>query len=496
MLQDLKFSYKISLIPLLFVIVLIGIAISIWLTNDTNNKLLKKIEYGYVSYVELSNDLSSNIKELQRNFQDAVAAQDSSKLAATGMIAASFDSLITNAKANSFIKSDTILSDLQAKFKFYFDLALSTSEKMVAGDFTEETTNNIQEMISKYKEITTILASIEKDSKAKMSESFRTTSENTKNNGFIIIISILFLMLILIVLIFRINRITTTPLLAIVNSLNSLSEGKLNSNVNSEYLKRKDEIGNVSRSLKQLIDRLQEIVQEVLDGSDTVIIASSELERSSLELGKGATTQAASSEEISSTMEEMLSTISSNKENLEYTRSISEKVSKSIIEVEKSSKHSIEAIQQIAEKISIIDDIAFQTNLLALNAAVEAARAGEQGKGFAVVATEVRRLAERSRVAGIEINDISKLTVEKSLIAGKLLEQIIPEIENTLKLIQGTVVSTMEQNSGIEQVTSSLQGLNDITQSTLATSEQLTANAETLTSKSVHLKQIIEFFTR
>jgi methyl-accepting chemotaxis protein len=151
-------------------------------------------------------------------------------------------------------------------------------------------------------------------------------------------------------------------------------------------------------------------------------------------------------------------------------------------------------MREIADKVSIISDIAFQTNILALNAAVEAARAGEQGRGFAVVAAEVRKLAERSKVAAEEIERISKKGVLLSDEAGKMLTQVVPEIERAAKLVQEIAAASVEQTSGAEQVNSALQQLNQVTQQNAAASEEMATASEELASQAEQLRDVVSYF--
>lgn len=154
----------------------------------------------------------------------------------------------------------------------------------------------------------------------------------------------------------------------------------------------------------------------------------------------------------------------------------------------------VESMKKIADKISIIEEIARQTNLLALNAAVEAARAGDHGKGFAVVATEVRKLAERSQLAASEINELSSSSVSIADKSGKLLEQIVPNIQSTAKLVQEIAASSIEQNSGANQVNSAIQQFNQVIQQNAAGAEEMASSSEELSTQAENLREAIGFF--
>jgi methyl-accepting chemotaxis protein len=193
-------------------------------------------------------------------------------------------------------------------------------------------------------------------------------------------------------------------------------------------------------------------------------------------------------------MEQMVANIEQNTQNAIQTDKIALVVAKDAENVRKASQESMIAIKNIASKIKIINDIAFQTNILALNAAVEAARAGEHGRGFAVVAAEVRRLAERSKIAADEINNLSINGVNITEESTGLLNNIIPQIEKTTRLIQEIAAASKEQNTGAEQVNNAIQQLNDITQQNASASEEMSASAEQMTGQAEQLLDLISYF--
>ncbi|WP_231750152.1 methyl-accepting chemotaxis protein, partial [Blastomonas sp. CCH1-A6] len=150
----------------------------------------------------------------------------------------------------------------------------------------------------------------------------------------------------------------------------------------------------------------------------------------------------------SASMEEMAANIKQNADNAAQTEKIARQSSKDAEISGEAVNKAVGAMQMIAEKIGIVQEIARQTDLLALNAAVEAARAGEHGRGFAVVASEVRKLAERSQGAAAEISQVSSDTVKAAGEAGEMLARLVPDIRRTAELVSEISAACREQDIG------------------------------------------------
>lgn len=255
-----------------------------------------------------------------------------------------------------------------------------------------------------------------------------------------------------------------------------------------------DEIAKLLYDLREMISRLRNIVNSIVDGATEISTSSIELNNIAQGILSGASTQASSAEEVSSSMEEMVANIQQNTENSGNTNKISDKLAHDIEKIGAESEKSMVSIRKISERINIVNDIAFQTNLLALNAAVEAARAGEHGKGFAVVAAEVRKLAERSKVAADEILKLSKESVTNTDSSVELIREIIPEIKRTSVLIQEITAGSIEQTNGAEQINNAIQQLNNVTQQNAANADVLVNSSEKMNSEAEKLKDLIGFF--
>jgi methyl-accepting chemotaxis protein len=256
-----------------------------------------------------------------------------------------------------------------------------------------------------------------------------------------------------------------------------------------------DEVGKTLSSIQAMQNKLKEIISTIALTADNIFSASTEMNSSVQVMSEGATNQASSAEEVSSSMEEMAANIQQNTDNARQTEKIAEKASGEIREGNDAVNKTVSSMKVIASKISIIGEIARQTNLLALNAAVEAARAGEHGKGFAVVAAEVRKLAERSQAAASEIDQVSASSVEIATKSGKLLEELVPNIQKTSDLVQEIAAASIEQNTGADQINNAIQQLNQVIQQNAATAEELSASSEELATQAEKLKELVSYFT-
>ncbi|BBU64281.1 hypothetical protein MSC49_42160 (plasmid) [Methylosinus sp. C49] len=271
----------------------------------------------------------------------------------------------------------------------------------------------------------------------------------------------------------------------------AVASGDLTRDIEAEA---NDEIGDLINALKTMVVNLREIIAKTSNAAHNVASGAQELSASAEQLSQGATEQASSAEEASASMEEMASNIKQNADNANQTETIAHQSARNAEASGEAVDRAVTAMQTIADKIGIVQEIARQTDLLALNAAVEAARAGEHGKGFAVVASEVRKLAERSQTAAAEIGVLSTDTVKAAREAGEMLTKLVPDIRRTASLVEEITSACREQDAGAAQINQAIQQLDKVTQQNASSSEEVSATSEELSSQAEQLQATIAFF--
>jgi len=305
--------------------------------------------------------------------------------------------------------------------------------------------------------------------------------------------------------IFFVRRMVTKPLDEAVRVCTSIADGDLSTEFD---VTRKDEVGTLLTSLKNMSSHLRHIVGQVLENTEAISHSSQEIAAGNTSLSQRTEEQASSLEETASSMEEMTGTVKQNADSAAEARQLADANRKRAASGAEVVTRTVQAMgeintssNKIADIITTIDGIAFQTNLLALNAAVEAARAGEQGRGFAVVASEVRSLAQRSAEAAKEIkalieDSVGKVITGTQLVdeSGKTLEEIIEGTQKVADIVAEIAAASIEQASGIDQVNNAITQMDNMTQDNAALVEEAAASSRAMQEQANDLRELMGFF--
>jgi len=298
-------------------------------------------------------------------------------------------------------------------------------------------------------------------------------------------------LVIMVFLVFRIAALITKPIKDGIRFAEQISKGDLTSKLE---VKGNDEIAQLGKYLNEMSEKFRSIIEKVQKMSESLSDSSDFLEHTSDKLNDNTNQQASSAEEIASSMELMVTSIEENSKHSADTREVSVRAASDAESSEKSVLHTEEIMGLIAEKIEVINEIAFQVHILSLNTAIEAAHAGEYGSGFTTIAREIRNLAEKSQKSADEILNLTGESVKVSKESANSLKNLAPKIINASELMSRISDAGKEQTLSANQINSAINSLNQVLQQNSAFASNISDKASALQKQVVELNQLVTIF--
>lgn len=490
MIRDLRIKYKLLLMPAFATIgFLVVLAVSIYVNRSTERELVL-VQTGYYPSVDLSRDVEEKLSKLQRGLQDAVAASNASALDDTDKIKADLVARIEGGKSNPVLDRAE-LDRLKKSIDTYYAVARDTTARMIRAETGDAIFNALQTMRNRYTAIESqVRMNTARDQKA-IATAFHNVDARQRTSTLLLALLIALVVAALIAGSLYFAQTITRSFEHVVGVTRAFAEGDLTLDL---VVHSQDETGQVLTAIRDMQAKLRSIIAQVHEGATALSSASSQLSSSASELSQSTSEQAASAEETTSSLEEINASIAQNADNSRQMEQMSLQAAKDAEQSGSAVRESVEAMKSIADKILIIEEIAFQTNLLALNAAIESARAGEHGRGFSVVASEVRKLAERSQTAAKEIRGLASSTVRVAENSSGVINQLVPSIRKAADLVHEVAAASTEQAVGVAQMNKAMGRVDDLTQRNATAAEEVASTSEELASQAESLQHLISFF--
>ena len=536
LLRDLGFKWKLLSLPGLAALGFLLMLLTVVMTGTRSAERMRLIEAGYGPNLELSRDLEEVLQSIQRGMQDAVAAANLEFSSDTNPLSDAFLEKLKAARGNP-VAEPRRLAELEAAFRAYYQTASDATRRMIKRAPGDDLTSILETMRNQYNAIRETLEANTGRDKASMAAAFE-AARRAQATAMATLTAIIALFLgLLFGASLYVTRAVTGPLGDAVRTADLLTQGDVSARIEAVS---HDEAGRLLTAMGKMTDYLQEMAgtaQRIAEGDLTVRVeprsaadrfgntflemvsrlagvvtelrgmvsglasAAGQVSSTAASLSSGTGDVAAAVQVSLSSLEEMGVSIGHNADN---TREMERGALRAAEDAQQSGRavmESVEAMRTIADKVSVIEEIAHQTDLLALNAAIEAARAGQHGRGFAVVASEVRSLAQRSSKAAKDINDLisnssSQVKDGADLVnrTGEALKEIVESIRKVAEIVADIAAASVEQSTGIDQINKALTQMDEVTQQNSALVEENAATAKTLEEQAEAMTRQVTFF--